>query len=398
MIPPANRLGELPPYVFAELSRLKERVMADGKNVIDLGVGNPDGRPSAATVDALDHAIRDIDHNRHGYAGFAGHIELRQAVAQWYQRRFAVSVDADREVLPVLGSKEGLFHLMMAYLDPDDTILIPTPCYPAYLGAARLMQANVVELALREEAEFLIEFADIPSDVARSARMLLMNYPNNPTGAIAPRQHLRDAVQFCRDHDLMLVSDIAYCDLSLEDDHRPSSVLELPGAREQAVELSSLSKSHSMAGWRTGFCVGNADVIANLGKLKSNADFGIFLAIQHAAAHALTHDDTAVAKTRDEYRARRDRLCSGLNQLGWPVRIPPATMYVWTRVPTAWGDDDWKFTTDLLERTGVMITPGSAFGAAGRGYVRFSLVANAKGIDDVLQRLRVSKLFDGQTV
>lgn len=395
-IPPAQRLRRLPRYVFQELASLRAQAVEQGREVIDLTVGNPDGRAPDVAIAALTGAAADPTSNRHRYAPFDGSEELRRAVADWYQTRFAVPLDAAREVLPLLGSKEGLYHLMQAYVEEQDTVLIPTPCYPAYLGAARLAGAKVWELPLREEDRFLARFEEVPSDVARAAKILLLNYPHNPTGAVCGMDHYRDALAFCRDHDVLLVSDIPYSELSLEDDHLPGSVLELPGAREQAVEFQSLSKSHCMAGWRVGFCVGNAEVISNLVKLKANVDFGLFLAIQEAAVVALANAASITTEVRATYRRRRDRLCQGLSRRGWNVRVPPAGMYVWTRLPEGFGDDDWRFVRELFARTGVLVSPGTSFGSPGRGYVRMSLVVDEAGIDRVLQAIDRSGLLAGR--
>jgi len=225
--------------------------------------------------------------------------------------------------------------------------------------------------------------------------MLVLNYPNNPTGAICDLDFYRTALAFCRDHDILLVNDIPYSELSLTEDHVPASILELPGAREQSVEFQSLSKSHNMAGWRVGFCSGNAEVVKNLLKLKSNVDFGLFMAIQQAAAAALTRDDGYVAENRRRYRQRRDRLCQGLHALGWPVRVPAAGMYVWTRIPERFGGDDWAFVKELLQRSGVLLSPGSSFGETGRGYVRLSLVVDETAIDAAVARIEASGILEG---
>lgn len=393
MIPPAKRLQSLTRYVFEELFQMKSEALAAGKEVFDLGVGNPDGRPPAHVVEALIQALHEETSNYHRYSAFNCLPELRKAIANWYERRFAVHLDPMKEVQPLVGSKEGLYHLMQAYLDTGDTILIPTPCYPAYLGAARLAEANIVEMPLIEDNDFLIRFDEIAEDDARAAKLMLMNYPNNPTGATCTLDHYRDALAFCRDFDILLVSDIAYSELSLTEDHTPSSVLELPGSREQAIEFQSLSKSHSMAGWRVGFCVGNQEAVGNLLKLKSNVDFGIFMAVQKAAEAALTGDDSAVAANRRMYRGRRDRFCNGLKALGWDVRVPEAAMYIWTRVPEAYGQDDWRFVKELFQASGVLLSPGSGFGETGKGYVRISLIIDEAAIDTALARIKASGIL-----
>jgi LL-diaminopimelate aminotransferase len=388
VIPAAQRLQNIPPYVFARLAALREESAGRGPSVVDLTVGSPDGRPAPHIVDAMVAAARADEPNAHRYPPLRGMPELRRAIAQWYDRRFMVHLDPSTEVLPVIGSKEGLAHLMLAYLNPGDTVLIPTPCYPAYLGAARLCDAQVGEVPLREEDDFRLRVDRIDSDLARAAKMLVINYPNNPTGAVAELDDYREILAFARDHDLLLVSDIAYSELSLVDDHSPASILELPGARQCAVEFQSLSKSHSMAGWRTGFCVGNAEVVNNLAKLKSNVDFGIFSALQEGMIAALGGDDRQVELTRALYRNRRDLFCNGFSELGWPVRVPRGAMYIWTKVPSRYGVDDWSFVREVFEKTRVLLAPGSGFGVAGTGYVRLSLIIDEAQIETVLQRIR----------
>ena len=388
---PARRLRALPPYVFLELQRLRDEAHDAGHEVIDLTIGNPDAPVPEAVNRALTGALSAA--GVHGYPPFRGSERLRRSVAAWYRRRFGVEIDPGREVLPVLGSKEGLYHLMQAYLDPGSSVLVPTPCYPAYLGAARLCDAEPVEIPLRAENDFVLDLRDVPADAARAASMLIVNSPHNPTGAVTGRDVWRDVVAFARDHDLLLVSDIPYSELVLDDTAPPPSVLEFPGAREIAVELQSLSKSHSMAGWRVGFAVGNAEAIGSLAKLKSNADFGMFLAIQHAAAAALDASEDTVVITRQVYRERRDAVCDGLDAIGWPVRRPRAGMYVWTRLPDRAGDDDQAFVRELFDRTRVLLSPGSGFGAAGRGWVRMSLVGDVPQLRRAVHRIGDSGLI-----
>lgn len=393
MIEPARRVATLPPYVFLELQSWRDQARSRGMDVIDLSVGNPDGEVPPAALDAFARALHE-DPEVHGYPAFRGTPELRQAIVDWYRGRFGVDLDVDREVLPVLGSKEGLYHLMQAFLDPGDTILVPTPCYPAYLGAARLCGATPATIALREDRDFVLEFGDIDTDLARAARALVLNYPHNPTGAIADHDHYRDAVAFARDYDLLLISDIPYSELTLDDDVQAPSLLQQAGSRAVTVELQSLSKSHAMAGWRAGFAVGNADALSALARVKANADFGMFRAVQAAVAAALREGEASVRSNRALYRERRDRLRAGLASIGWETRSPRAGMYLWTPVPGAAGtDDDRAFVRELLDRTGVLISPGSAFGDSARGWVRLSLVADLARLDEVAHRIGRSGLL-----
>lgn len=391
MRPSSRRLQSLPPYVFLELQQLRDAARAEGHDVIDLTVGNPDAPVPRQALDALVAALESP--GAHGYPPFRGTDAFREAVTRWYARRFDVTLDPAREVLPVLGSKEGLFHLMQAMLDPGDAVLVPTPCYPAYLGAARLCAAEPIEIPLRPENDFELRAEEIPTDAARAAAMLIVNTPHNPTGAVTPPSVLRDLVAFARDYDLLLVSDIPYSELVLDDGPPPPSLLSFPGAREVTVELQSLSKSHSMAGWRVGFAVGNADALSHLAKLKSNADFGMFRAIQDAAAAALDASEDAVAITRSTYRERRDAVCDALDTIGWPARRPRAGMYVWTRVPDGHGDDDQAFVRELFARTNVLLSPGSGFGASGRGWVRLSLVGDTTRLQTAVARIGESGMI-----
>jgi LL-diaminopimelate aminotransferase len=392
VIPCADRVAKLPPYVFATTARWKEEAVAAGREIIDLGVGNPDGRPDDAVVDALVAAVRDRSVNRHGYGTFRGLPQLRRAVAVWYAERFGVELDPEHEVLPLIGSKEGLANLMRAYLNTGDGIILPTPCYPAYFGAARLCEAEIHEVPLRPENGFVLDFADIPAAVADRARMLVLNYPNNPTGGVCDLSLFTEAVAWCRRHRVMLVSDIAYSELGFAPASPPPSVLQVPGAKDVAVEFQSLSKSHNMAGWRAGFAVGGSAAVATLGRVKSHVDFSLFGAIQLAAAAALTGDQRVCAANRDLYRGRRDRMVAGYRALGWEVPLPPATMYVWAQVPSAWRGDDFAFVQEVFTRAGVLLSPGSAFGSHGKGWCRTSLVADDAGMTEVLRRLAQADL------
>ncbi len=388
IIQPAQRVSELPPYIFATTFKMKEEALAAGKKVIDLGVGNPDGRPPHSIIEALITATNDHSWNCHRYGSFKGMPRLREAIAAWYFNRFVVKVDPENETLPLIGSKEGLANLMRAYLNPGDTIILPSPGYPAYFGAARLCQAEIFELPLRQENGFLADFQDIPAAVASRARMLILNYPGNPTGGVCDLEFFQKAVLWCRQHKVMLVSDIAYSELGFDPDNQPPSVLQVPGAMDVAIEFQSLSKSHNLAGWRIGFAVGNAEVIANLGKLKSNVDFSVFGGIQMAAVAALTGNQKICADNRELYRRRRDHMVKGYRALGWQVPEPPATMYIWAKTPTAYGTDDMKFVKELFAQTSVLLAPGSGFGIYGQGYVRTSLVADEDTINILMDRLQ----------
>ena len=392
LIPCADRVANLPPYVFATVFRMKEEALAAGREVIDLGVGNPDGRAPDNIIAALNRTLRDDSWNCHGYGTFKGLPQLRKAIAAWYLGRFSVTLDHDSEILPLIGSKEGLANLMRAYLNAGDTVIIPSPCYPAYFGAARLCEAEIYEPALTEERGFVLDFDTIDHEVAARARMLILNYPHNPTGGVCDLTFYEKAVAWCRKHKVLLVSDIAYSELGFSGGESPSSVFQVEGAREVAVEFQSLSKSHNMAGWRTGFAVGGAEVIANLGRVKSNVDFSLFGGIQMAAVEAVSGSQQICADNRALYEHRRDLMVEGYRALGWDVPSPPATMYIWSRIPAAWGDDDFAFITEVFEKSGVLLSPGSGFGIHGRGYARTSLVINDARIERVMKLLKDADL------
>lgn len=388
IIPVADRVAKLPPYVFATIFRMKEQALADGRVVFDLGVGNPDGRPPANIVRALQDALGDQSWNCHRYCTFNGLARFREAIARWYFDRFAVGLDPGSEVLPLIGSKEGLANLMRTYLNTGDTVILPSPCYPAYFGAARLCEAEIFELALRPQNGFVPDLDEVPPAVADRARMIILNYPNNPTGGTCDLEFYGRAVDWCRRHRVMLVSDIAYSELAFDPDRQPPSVLQIGGAKEVAVEFQSLSKSHNLAGWRVGFAAGGAEVIGNLGKLKSNVDFSLFGAIQMAGAEALTGSQQVCRDNRDLYRHRRNLMVKGFRELGWEVPKPPATMYIWAAVPGAYRGDDFGFVKDVFAKTGVLFSPGSGFGTHGAGFVRASLVADDDQIARIMAALR----------
>ena len=385
--PVANRVANLPPYVFATVLQMKEKALQEGREVIDLGVGNPDGRPAETVLHALKTTIDDDSWNCHGYSTFRGLPRLREAIAAWYYNRFVVRLDAETQTLPLIGSKEGIANLMRAYLNAGDTVIIPTPCYPAYFGAARLCEAEIAEIPLRAGNGYRPVFADIPAALAARARMIVLNYPNNPTGGVCDLAFYEEAVAWCRENKVILVSDIAYSELGFDPDNMPPSVLQVPGALEVAIEFQSLSKSHNMAGWRVGFAVGGAEVIAALGRVKSNVDFSLFGGVQMAAVEALMGSQQVCAENRRRYAKRARLMVQGYRKLGWDVEVPPATMYIWTRIPPAYGDDDFAFITEVFDKTGVLLSPGSGFGEYGRGFCRTSLVVGEEGIARVLELL-----------
>jgi LL-diaminopimelate aminotransferase len=382
-ITPADRLRSLPPYVFARLDELKARAREQGLDLIDLGMGNPDGATPQPVVDAAVAALQDAAN--HGYPPFEGTASFRRAITDWYYRRYDVPLDPDGEALPLLGSKEGLTHLAIAYVNPGDLVLVPSPAYPSHFRGSLIAGGEVYPLMLTEEQDWLLDLGAIPEDVARRAKLLYFNYPNNPTAATAPREFFEEIVAFAKKHEIMLVHDLCYAELAF-DGYHPTSLLEIPGAKDISVEFHTMSKTYNMAGWRVGFVVGNRHIIQGLRTLKTNLDYGIFAALQKAAETALQLPDVYLHDVQARYRTRRDFLIAGLAELGWTVRKTEATMYLWVPCPPDIPSTD--FALDVLQKTGVVVTPGNAFGSGGEGYVRISLIADCDRLQEALNRLK----------
>jgi LL-diaminopimelate aminotransferase len=381
-ISPAERLQSLPQYVFARLDELKASARSQGVDLIDLGMGNPDG-PAPAPVIAAAKSALDVATN-HGYPPFEGTAGFRASIAKWYHRRYGVTLDPNSEALPLLGSKEGLAHLALAYINPGDTVLVPSPSYPVHFRGPAIAGANIHNIILKPENDWEIDLNDIPPDVARKAKILFFNYPSNPTGATAPRSFFEDVVAFAHEYKIMLVHDLCYAELAF-DGYKPTSLLEIPGAKEIGVEFHTLSKTYNMAGWRVGFVVGNSQIIQGLRKLKTNLDYGIFSALQTAAQTALELPDEYVTQVQTRYRERRDFMIEGLAKLGWKIKPTKATMYLWIPCAVGWNSTD--FALMVLQKTGVVFTPGNAFGIGGEGYVRISLIADIDRLGEAIQRL-----------
>lgn len=365
----ADRLLKTPPYPFAELARLKAKAKAEGVDLIDFGIGDPDLPTPAHIVQAAIAAAQDPATHQYDETG-KGLPEFRQAAAGWYQRRFGVSLDPDAEVLRLIGVKEGLAHLAWAVLNPGDVVLVPDPAYPVYKVASAFAGAEPYFLPLREADGYLPDLAAIPADVVARARLLFLCYPNMPTGAAAPREFLSRLVEFARGKNLLVCLDMAYSELTF-DGERSQSLLQVEGGKEVGIEMHSLSKTFNMTGWRIGFAVGHPEALNALEKMKSNVDSGAFLAIQRAGAAALSNSQDCVARMRATYQTRRDLLVDRLAQIGWMIPKPKATCYVWAPVPK--GYTSASLAETLLRDAGVLCTPGSAYGQHGEGYVRFSL-------------------------
>ncbi len=381
----SQRLRNLPPYHFAEYGRKIAAKRAAGVDVISLSMGDPDLPTPPEVLDALTESARDQVNQR--YPEYSGMPILREAVAAWFAHRFGVTLDPEREVLPLIGSKEGLAHLPLAVMDEGDVALMPDPQYPVYPTAVALAGGENYEVRLDPERGWLPDLAAIPGDVANSAKTLWLNYPNNPTGACASLDFFEEAVRFAREHDVLLVHDMAYAEVTY-DGAKPPSLLQAPGAKDVAVEFHSLSKAYNMAGFRVGMVVGNAAVVEGLNRLKSNIDTGIFRPVQVAAARALALPQSWLDQRNAIYQRRRDVVLAACRALGMDVTTPEAGLYVWPRIPA--GTTSASFAMDLLERTGVAVTPGTNFGAAGEGYVRISLTVPDARLDEAVARLRAA--------
>ncbi len=380
----AERLDRLPPYLFIEIDRRKRAAIAAGKDVIDFGVGDPDRPTPAFIIDRMAEAI--CDPANHRYPHGAGVPEFKSTAAAWFERRFGVALDSETEVLSLIGTKEGLGHLPLAVVNPGDVALVPQPGYPVYESASIFAGGVPVAMPLTEERGFLPDLDGLAAETLDAAAVLFVNYPNNPTGAVAGPAFFERCVALARKHDFIVCSDAAYSELYFDKSDRPHSILEVPGAKDVAVEFHSLSKTFNMTGWRIGFAAGHAGVLAALAKIKGNMDSGQFNAIQHAAVTALRNiDGPEVAGIRARYRERRDRLVPGLNRVGFEVRSPRATFYVWARCPN--GLDSMTCAARLLDDAAIVAVPGVGFGPAGDGYVRFALTVEGERIEQALDRL-----------
>jgi LL-diaminopimelate aminotransferase len=393
-ISPAERLKALPPYVFARLDELKATARAQGIDLIDLGMGNPDGSAPREVIDAAIAAM-EIPSN-HGYPPFEGTASFRKTITDWYNRRYQVELDPDGEALPLLGSKEGLTHLALAYINPGDVVLVPNPAYPPHFRGPAIAGADLHPMLLTAENDWLIDLGKIPDDVARRAKILYFNYPSNPTAAVAPREFYVDIVKFAKKHEILLVHDLCYAELAF-DGYQPVSLLEIPGGKDIGVEFHTMSKTYNMAGWRVGFVVGNRDIIQGLRTLKTNLDYGIFSVLQTAAETALNLPDSHLKEVQKRYCDRRDFLIKGLEELGWSIPKTKATMYLWVCCPP--GTTSTDFALKLLQETGIVVTPGNAFGSGGEGYMRISLIAERDRLEEALSRMRQANItFNMQSV
>ncbi len=380
----SDRLKALPPYLFVEIDRAKRRAIEKGVKVIDFGVGDPDQSTPKFIQAAMVKAIKDAQN--HHYPLDRGNQAFREAAGIWCKKRFGLTFDPSAEILPLIGSKEGIAHLPLAWVNPGDVTLVPDPCYPPYKSGTGFAGGTPYLMPLKEESGFLPDYESVPQDVLKKAKIIFVNYPNNPTGAMAPRSFYEKLVRWAISHKIIIASDLAYSEVFFGKE-KPLSIFEIPGAKEVAIEFHSLSKTCNMTGWRVGFAVGRAELINPLLKVKSNIDSGVFTAIQKASIEALKNSFGFSKKTNMMYRRRRDLLVAGLKELDFPVKPNPATFYVFTRLFKG-APDSTSFCKELLEKTGIVITPGVGFGAAGDGYVRFALTVPEPEIREAISRMK----------
>ena len=387
----AERLLKLPTYVFALLDKLKAEERAKGQDLIDLSIGSPNVPPPAKVVEAMKQALDDPQNHR--YSSFEGSPEFKSAVIDWCQRQYNIKIETD-EIIELLGSKEGLVHFCFATLNPGDIVLVPMPAYPAHFRGPLLAGAQPYILPTSEINGFIPDLDNIDEAVAHKAKLLFISYPTNPTGATAPKEFFIKAVAFAKKYNLILLHDFAYGEVYFEG-QKPISCLSIPGAKEVCIEFHTLSKTFGMAGWRVGFAVGNKKLIASLKKIKTNLDYGLFSAVQKAAVAAMRVKGDYLDRMRSIYEERRDVLVDGLNRLGWKIKKPQASLYVWIPIPD--GFNSTSFSQLLLEKTGVVVSPGIAFGDPGEGYVRFALVDTKDRLIEAVSRMeKVNKKWIGQ--
>ena len=379
----AKRIDQIPPYLFAEIDKKKEEMRQKGMDLIDLGIGDPDLPTPKPIIERLKKAAEDP--RNHRYPSYEGMIEFRTAVAKWYERRFGITLNPKTEVLSLIGSKEGIAHIPLAFVNPGDYVLVPSPGYPVFRVSTLFAGGTPYFLPLRKETRFLPNLSEIPRGVAEKAKLLFINYPNNPTSAIAEKSFFEEVVAFAERYQIIVCHDAAYSEIAF-DGYQPLSFLGANGGKEVGIEFHSLSKTFNMTGWRIGFVVGHSEIIAGLGRVKTNIDSGLFQAIQEAGTEALNHFDTPLPEIIEIYERRRNVMVEGLQGIGLEVEKPKATFYLWIQVPK--GYTSAQFATLLLEQAGIVGTPGNGFGEAGEGYIRMALTVDEKRLNEAIERLK----------
>ncbi|MCX7831773.1 MAG: LL-diaminopimelate aminotransferase [Actinobacteria bacterium] len=380
---PAKRIAQLPPYLFARIDELIEKKKAEGVDVISLGIGDPVEPTPQPIIDALNEALKDPENHR--YPSYYGLREFRISASLWFKKRFRVELDPDNEILPLIGSKEGIAHLPWALVDEGDIVLVPDPAYPVYEIASMLSSATPYKMPLLKENGFLPDLDSIPSDVLRRAKLMFINYPNNPTTAVATDEFFKKAIELAHKYGFLIAHDNAYSEITFNG-YKAPSILEFEGAKEVCVEFHSLSKSFNMTGWRIGFLAGNANSVKYLANLKTNIDSGIFNPIQYSGIKALTDLSDFPEKMCLIYERRKQMVLDVLNELGISYHISPATIYVWAEVPDGYTSDTWAMK--LIDEAGIVVSPGSAYGKFGEGYFRISLTVKDERLKEAMERLK----------
>ncbi|MCS7144766.1 MAG: LL-diaminopimelate aminotransferase [Archaeoglobaceae archaeon] len=384
MFETSERMKKIPPYLFAEIDAMKRKKVSEGVKIIDLGIGDPDLPTPKHIVSAMQKAVEKVE--RQKYPSYEGMVEFRESVADFYKRRKGVKLDPNREVIALIGSKEGIAHLPLAFVNEGDYVLVPDPGYPVYYASTVMAGGRAFQMPLEAENGFLPDLEAIPKEVVKKTKLLFLNYPNNPTSAVASDEFIKSAIDFCIDNKIILAHDYAYGEIGL-DGYRPKSFLEFKNAFEVTIEFNSLSKTYNMTGWRIGFACGNEEILRGLLKVKTNVDSGVFEAVQEAGITALRGDDRVIEENCRIYAERRDVLVEGLKRLGFEVKKPKATFYVWCKV----NGSSIEFVKKLLDLAGIVATPGIGFGSYGEGYVRFALTRSKDVISEAINRLE--KLF-----
>jgi LL-diaminopimelate aminotransferase len=378
----SEKLKKLPPYLFIEIDRKKKEAIDKGTDIISLGVGDPDMPTPEHIIKSMQEAVaKPLNHQ---YPFGTGLLSYRKAVAEWYKKRFNADLNPD-EVCALIGSKEGIGHIHLGFINPGDVVLIPEPGYPVYNTGTIFTDGVPYFMPLLEKNGFLPDLDAIPADIVKKARVIFINYPNNPTAAVAPKEFYKKLIEFAKKNNIIVAADAAYSEIYYDENEKPSSFLEFSGAKEVGVEFHSLSKTYNMTGWRIGWVCGNKDIVAGIVKVKDNYDSGVFQAVQEAAITALTLSQKCVEDARKIYRERRDALVEGLKKLGWEVNLPKASFYVWAKVPKGYTSS--QVVSKLLDEAAIVCTPGNGMGKSGEGYVRFALTVGVPRINEAIERI-----------
>ncbi|MCI4627136.1 MAG: LL-diaminopimelate aminotransferase [Candidatus Magnetoovum sp. WYHC-5] len=379
----SKRVKDLPPYIFARIDKIKKNARDKGADIIDIGIGDPDMPTPKHIVEAMKVAVENPEHHR--YPSYEGMWSYRVEVANWYKRRFNVTLDPATEVLSLIGSKEGIGHLPLAFVDDGDVVLCPSPGYPVYEIGTIFASGIPYLMPLKDENSFFPDFAAIPAAVLKRAKIMFLNYPNNPTSATCTEEDFKRAIELAFKYNIIICHDAAYTEMYY-DGKRPISFMEMDGAKEVGLEVHSLSKTYNMTGWRIGFAVGNKDAVGGLGKVKTNLDSGVFQAIQETAITALNTDEAILEANRKIYQVRRDALYDGLSKIGIEVNKPKATFYMWAKVPAGFTSE--SFAMHLIEKAAIIVTPGNGFGVPGEGYIRFALTVGIERLQEAIERIK----------